>query len=583
MLKNSLLCSSISVLPYNKSLADEIGIPFIIEYRPFEKDNDDFYQSVIPLKLPKCAHCSAYITKTFSIDKDHKVQCPFCGKDFSFNSSININYQSFKMEKAFKNFGFYICFILDLDCTDNLLKISKQYISIALNALLPETKFIFAYIKQNNLHFLKLINGNPKIISFDNKLSIFNYIKIDFLINVVNIENIQLLDNLILDKNKEFSSMVNNDSFFQSSGTDIHEINDFSKLFSNCPDNIFIKFVMFSPNSISKKCKLALSFDWISPHFNHDVFKSLDGFYLCKDEIKNIEIQIQTMIQRYTTDSFAVNLSTQSFITKQFDISPSVFTIPSARDGTTISLNVSYPRILTMSKECQIQIVSSYVVVLPNSEAIQRTQVTSVVFNTSKDILPILRSIDPSIIWTYLLPMKSSNTQIIKDFLRKLLDLYKTKVIDAMPASTKQFDPFFLLLPNLRWILKFFYSNIDQISSMHIIEKEMRFSKFCRNVSFWESQNEKIEESSLSYFDSDQLFNSPPIVVVDSCFAIDIYMDDQEIKEGSKLSQEIKKSIEKRFPIPLVQIFLRDSFYVKLPHECFHDFIKLKFGQPLSK
>lgn len=567
-MENNSLSSpcSISVWPSNKNLANEIGIPIIVDYRPFDENVHLMDLSEKCSSFPKCSYCSAYVTSLFVFSKDKISQCPYCGNDFILPKAISfLPYQNFKVEKKLDRFSFYLCFIIDLDCSPENLAKSKENFSIALKSLLPDTFFMVAFIKNGRFHFIMMFNNNPKIISFNSTSSLFNKIIIkSFLNNIKIIETINnyVMHNLTVSKNRE-----------------IHEIVDFSPLFENCPSDIFIKFVMFSPNHLSEKCGSLLSFDWVSPVTNSN-FKKIDGFYLNSQEIPNVDFQIQSMVQRYRNSPFAINCSTQIFYSKQLEISPSSFQIKSVRCGSSFPFTISYSRHFLGLKEVHLQFVSKYVIISPyeaNSKfdnkcgyncemkVVSRLQVNSYIFQTSKDILPILRTVNPVI-------LKKSFTSQHKEiiFIKKLLELYKEKVTDALPGapsnSLNMFDRFFLILPNLQLLLSLHLTKNKLFNSAFIIEKENEYVQFCPSLSFWSGQDDKIEEVPISSIDSDEAFKYPPIVVVDSCTSIEIYMD-ENLKHNSNLSNEIKRKIQMRFPVPTVQRRSREALILNLREE----------------
>lgn len=569
-MENNILTSlaSISVWPSSKNLANEIGIPIIIEYRPFEEDSQLMDLTNKCTNFPKCSYCSAYVTSVFVFSKDKISQCPYCGNDFLLPKSISfLPYQNFKVERRIENFSFYLCFILDLDCTPENLEESKKNFSIALKALLPGTFFIVAFIKDNRFHFLMLFNNSTKIISFNVTSSLFNKIALKPLIN--NVKTVDYINEYVQQNIK--ASSINQ----------LHEIIDFSTLFSQCPDDVFIKFVLLSPNSVAKRCSSFLSFDIISPIVNDDA-KNIDGYYLNAQEMPNIEFQIQSMVQRYYTSPFAINLSTQIFYSKQFEISPSsILTKSSVHCGSSYLFTISFPKLFGTLKDVHLQFVSRYIIISPsmaNSKidnnsgyncemtVFSRIQVNSFIFQTSKDILPILRTVNP-VILKKSFTSKSKEKSIIK----RLIELYKEKVTEILPGfssnSSNFSDPYFLTLPNLQLLLKFYLTENKFFNSTFITEKELEFVNFCPSVSFWCNQNEKIEEIPISFVESEEVFQLMPIVVVDSRTTIDVFMDDPKIQKETKLAKEIERKIKLRFPVPTVQKKIREALFLIMKEE----------------
>ena len=191
-----------------------------------------------------------------------------------------------------------------------------------------------------------------------------------------------------------------------------------------------------------------------------------------------------------------------------------------------------------------------------------RIQVNSYIFTTSKDILPILRTVNPVILKK---SITSKNNE--KILLKKFYELYKEKVTDILPGSsnsTNFFDPFFLILPNLQLFLHFYLSENKELNSTFIVEKNLEFVKFCPAVSFWSTQNDKIEETAISFIENEEIFQLAPIVVIDSYTQIDVYMDDNKININNNLSNEIKKKVKLRFPVPTVSRKMRDALFLNL-------------------
>lgn len=571
--------TSFSIWPSSKNLANEIGIPIIIEYRPFEEEMQLMDLSEKCTNLSKCSYCSAYVTSVFIFSKDKISQCPYCGNDFLLPKSISfLPYQNFKVEKKIERFSFYLCFIIDLDCSQDNFINTKYNFSVALKALLPDTFFIVALIKNNRFHFIMVFNNNSKIISFDVTSSLFNRITLKSFVN--NVKSVDYINEYV--QNNLSSSNVDQ----------LHEIIDFSALFSQCPDDIFIKFILFTPNHVSESCSSHLSFDIISPVLNNHA-KNIDGFYLNSQEVPNVDFQIQSMIQRYRTSSFAINLSTQIYYNRQFEISPSpTLTKSSIHCGSSFLFTVSFPRLFGTLKEVHLQFVSKYIIISPsvdNSElnnnsgyncemkVTSRIQVNSYIYTTSKDIVPILRTFNPVIL------KKSLQSKVKeKNFIKKLFELYKEKVTDNLVGSINSnsfFDPYFLIMPNFQLFLKFYLTENKYLNSTFITEKELEFVQFCPSVSFWHNQDQKIEEMPISFVESDEIFHVTPIVVIDSCTKIEIYMDDPKLQINSKLSKEIEKKIKMRFPVPIISKKVREALVLNINemNEKFNESLKLNF------
>lgn len=571
---------SISVWPSNKTLANEIGIPAIIEYSPYQEVRNVDLGTV---NLPKCSYCSAYVNSTFFVSKTKSSQCPYCGNDFvPIKNCVSSPYANFKVDTKIDHFLFYLCFIIDLDCSNDNLALSKEYFFQATQSITPGTKFFLAFIKNNIFHFVVMLYNNPKIISLNLENSLFDRIHIQSLTN--NVNDLPYLNDFI------------KSNFKASSITDIHEIVDFSSLFSKCPGNAFIKFIMFSSNYVSNRCSSLLSFDWISPLIN-DRVKNIDGFYLNPIDVDNMNLQIKAMVSRYTSSPICANVSIQVFAAKQLDISPSIIlTKPAIYEESSFLFTFSFPRQFSM-KEFPIQFVSKYIIIYPNDndqssdkndnsyhftlKAVQRLQVHSFVFPASKDVLPILRTVNPVVL------KRSFSSKIEeKEFIQKMIFLYKEKVLSLFNNAstiTQSNDQFFFVMPNLQFLLKFYFTQPTFVNNTFIVEHDMEFVRFCPAISFWASEDDKIADMAFSFADEDELLNSPPIIVVDSYTTIEVYMDKPIIKEMSQLERELNRKVTKRFPVPIITRKPRNAIYLIRPREDFSNQILSEFTFTLKK
>lgn len=166
-------------------------------------------------------------------------------------------------------------------------------------------------------------------------------ISIDFLVN--DIKQVGVIEEMI--KQVRGRKKLTKDDFSH------REIPDFSHLFSKCGENKFVKFIVFSPNSISKEVALKVSSDWFSPFPSTEYSLPIDGVCLSVN-MEDAELHLQTLVQRYKTGKFALNLSVKTYIAKPLEILPKSFNRASTRDGFSQILNVTVPRSYRCSNSC---------------------------------------------------------------------------------------------------------------------------------------------------------------------------------------------------------------------------------------
>lgn len=538
-----MLSCSLDVWPSSRSLADDMGIPIVLDFRPF--DSDSTVPQIPAQRFLICAGCGAYVTGIYS-KSDDKLICPFCGNISNIpgeRDEVALP-NNFKLDVHRKDGFFYLCFLLDLTAPPNDLAISKLYMAIALNSLMPETKFMVGFIEDESVSFIKVFNNGPKLVTFSTRSNLTDLISIPFLLNELSdVETVTTFLN-------EVSAPRRHDS--------LHTITDFSRLFSDLPPGMFIKYILISPNFVPPEMISKISLDVISP-VNNGMHKPIDGNYIIFSQINEVELQIQTLIQRYSTAQLAVNVEITAFVPKQFEITPVTVKQPSARDGFSSTFTLSLPRSFGSIKDVAIEFVATYTIIDGLKGCTQRTLVMSSIYPVSKDPVVILRSVDPCVTWK----------QIIRDgdeeeFMEHLYEIYKTKVLEAMPGSIES-DPFFSMFPNLQLLLRFLAAK-KPVNDNLIVESEAVMVKHMPMSSFWATQNNKIEEGAVAPVWSHRAFKNIVCVVYDCGESIDIFMDGN-VEEGSLLAQAIERKIRRRFPIPKVQKFQRSKFILKVQSE----------------
>lgn len=529
-----MIDSSFDIWPLNKGICDELGLKILLRVHPYVKENT---LPTHPLLNPiQCPNCSAFHTSYF-YQNGNLVSCPFCEaiKVKSGSSELNM-LDNFCCQSVIQGAKFYVCFILDMNCELSNAKPLKHFLKIAMQAILKDQKFICALLFDKCISFLVVVDGSVKSLSFDFQQSLFNFIDINYLLN---------------DKNNIDSLCEFIDGIESFSGRKPHEIPDLNT-FSNFPKHFYFKAMIFSSNYLFSKIIPNVSIDWVSVESSANM--CIDGFHLIlsNKSIENMELQIQTIVTKYF-NRYLFGLKIKIFSSDQIIISPSFIEKKSIPIGYSESVKVIIPRIGSTPKVL-IQVVSSYII-FNKKKPISITNVISRVYPTSHDYLPLLRSINPSI-----LRPRFKDQIDKKSFILKVYNIYQNKIVNMLPGSKKN-DYYFSIIPKLQWILRFIFKEDISLINSFIIERGHEMIKYCPIVSFWGNQNDKIEEFSLWPEESNILLGKPPIVIVDSFYKISIYMNEELIK-GSLLDNALKESFSVRLPIPSFQIHTREKFEI---------------------
>ena len=517
-----MLTCSLDVWPGSYSLADEIQIPIKFDFRPFDTESKLGHATQ---SLVSCTTCGAIATALFPHDNG-TMTCPFCQTSSPYERDHFSTISEFQRESECGQSHFFLCFLLDLTCAEELIDVSKIHFFSALKALLPGTAFTVALLEEDRVSFVKVFHNGTKFLTFSLNACLFKLIDVSFLMNSIN--NIEIIEEMI----NKFQT--------KKKRTEIHEIADFSKLFSNPSSNVFVKFLVFSPNFISSQTASRMSLDWFSPFPDKKRSMPIDGIFLSVNT-EDVELHLQALVQRYKTTDFAMNLSVRAFIAKPLEISPNTYTRVSVRDGASQALTVTVPKGYHRNEPVPVQIESRYVILGHGDTCIQRTVVISKSIPISKDVAPILRGVNPVVV------KQSMDKDTEETFVRNLLGLYNSKIVEILPGRI-DYDPFFRLMPHLQLFLRFFAAKDKVTNGNIILGNDLAIARYIPCVSFWETQDRKIEEAAPSPSWSTVLFQDMECIVSDCGDKIHIFMD-TEIRPGSQLQKEIERRVQRRFPI----------------------------------
>ena len=548
-----MLTCSLNVWPASYSLADEIQIPIKFDFRPFDTESNLVMARDSPIS---CSVCGAIATALFP-QLDGIMTCPFCQTSGTYVRDESCALLKFQRETESGQAKLFLCFLVDLNCSEDMVDVSKIYLFVALKALLPGTLFIVGLLEGDRVSFVKVFNNGAKFLTFSVKSSLFDVIDVEFLVNSVN--NIEIIEQMI--------------SKFHTARkfAEIDDIVDFSPLFSNAKHNTFVKFIVFSPHSIDPGVARKMSLDWFSPFPNKTKSMPIDGIFLTVNS-EDVELHLQTLVQRYKTTDFAMDLSVQAFIAKPLEITPNSYTLESTRDGASQTLTVTIPRSYHRADPVPVQLEARYVVLSRGEKCIHRTTVISKRIPVSRDIAPVLQGINPVIV-------KESLTKDKEEpFLRRLLGLYNSRIVETLPGSA-EYDPFFRMMPHLQLFLRFFAAPQRVTSSNLILGRDHAIARFIPCVSFWETQDEKIEEAAPAPAWSISLYPSVECIVADCGDKIHLFMDG-DVRVGSQLHRDLERRIQRRFPIVPIQKHekMRASFFIQSEREVTEIILK-RFGK----
>ena len=512
--------ASLQIWPQSKKVAEDIVIPISFTFRPF--DNGSNLNSIPNSKLVRCYKCNALVTSIFS--DAEKIECPFCDTIISRASDGQVSFQDFQIDHSSKPLTFYICFVFDLRCSQEFVAITKIYLSIALRAILPETKFLFLCLHSDFVSFIKIRNGKPMIFDFPITAKIFELVSLDFFLNTHNdVENlIEYIQNL---KNLQEATLLK----------------EFQNMFIPIPNNIFINFIVFTPLEFHASHLKNMSFDVVSASpFKHNL--DIDGVGFSQQSVEDLNLQVQALVQRLVPNQFALNMKLLVHAPPLIEVTPSSFQISAIRSGFSKVFHISLAKTASIYSEIPIEIIASFDLPINEKQVIHRTVVSSRKFKTSKNYFSILSTVNPVVV--------ARSLTITKEFVKSIFELYTTKICANLP-SFKGPDPYFTLLPNLRWLLRFLLFTKRQGYSTFFADFSSELALFYSQISFWESEDIMSENNVSAVPFVQELMGNPQIVVIDNSYKIDIFCDSL-ISPDSELSKFIKTKVSNRFPVPRV-------------------------------
>lgn len=142
-----MLSCSLDVWPATFSLADDLNLPILFDFCPFDTDFNVEKVEEAPLV---CNVCNAYGTPAFQRNNGNII-CPFCQNSGVSDESSIIGLNEFRIEREIPKMSFYLCLLLDNTCPEDMFEAAKIYMFTALRALLPGTQFIVGIVANNLL------------------------------------------------------------------------------------------------------------------------------------------------------------------------------------------------------------------------------------------------------------------------------------------------------------------------------------------------------------------------------------------------------------------------------------------------
>lgn len=529
--------SSVRIWPQSKKIAEEMVIPLSLSFRPF--DNSYEINAVPNQNVSICPKCKTCVTAMFRSSKNNKLECPFCNAQIAEASKEQLSFSDFCIEQVSKPMSFKICFVFDARCADEFIAISKLYISIGLRAVLPGTKFLFLCLYNSHVSFLKIRGGRCIFIDFPITANIFNLVSIDNFMN----------------SSEDVETIIESIAEIKNLG-EIVTASHFENMFIPMPPDIFINFVVFTPFNIDVNKIPNMSIDIISP----TPFKTnpnINGTFFSQQSVEDLSLQVQALVQRLSPNNFALNVTLSVAVSPLIEVTPSYIQRPSIRSGFSQVFHVNLSKITSAINEIPIEIVTSYDVPISNKQAIHRVVVTSRKFQTSKNFYSILSSVDPV--------TACQGMQLTNDFVKNLFNFYMTKICLSIPGTVEP-DPYFTLIPSLRWFMRFFIYQKKGFPPPFLNDRESDLTCFFPQITFWDDQNTLSEDSVCSVSFEQELIGEPLIVIVDSNYKIDIFTD-EAIEPESELSKFVQRKVSNRFPVPRVATKPRSKLMSLIPPE----------------
>jgi len=520
---------STEVFPQSMRLLEDSQIPLIINYYPFEVDKN--YPSIPVSQLNQCPKCNCPVSEIFGYNTEGLV-CPFCQSIFTMPANEQNKLICYQTERYVYDYSLCMIFLLDLNCSPQYMCVLKSLLVIALNSLPKEASFMIGLLYNNYVSFIRISDSQAFFIDLPITSNLFSLMNYKYLLNESS--NIPIIISLL---EKEAVSCEN----YSSEPVSI----DLMKFFIPDSKNIFLKFFVFSPNYLVSKYPSRLSFDWVSPNPKNPN-TIIDGLYVCYSNIDDIELQIQTMINTIVSETVSFKTQIYNYISPQFEISPKTCVIHCVRPYSSFSFNISFLWSRGPVSDVSICFVSKSIVRTLGLFS-ERTLVMSRKIPVTKDLFPLWRSVNPSVLFS---GFKSQNTQ--KDFVQRLIINYNNRIKLALAGEPNN-DSVFTLFPSLSWFIRFILNDNIKNLGDRIIEKEMCLVKFYPAISLWLSPDEKSGEfiPSMPFYHNKYNDFFEPIIVIDNGSSIHIFCD-IEIGTSSRIASELSTRQRKRFPVPSI-------------------------------
>jgi hypothetical protein len=401
------------------------------------------------------------------------------------------------------------------------LTLSKRLLESALRSIPPIKKFILAFLEKDFLSFLTIFDTSPKIVNWPISAPLADRLSLDVLLN--DCANIDILIDLIGEA---------------APTGDVSEVTSVSLSLWSPSDRAISHFVLFSPHSFQSEKHILTT--WVSP-VPVLARAPFDGFVLAPDLTADLEMQVQILIQRIVTAEFAVDLRIATFLPKYMHIDPASLSKHFITPGFSQRFSVTFHRTLRPFTIVPIEFAASYTAVTFSGPAVSRTVVFSRVFPATREVIPILRSVDPA--------TAVSGVADLPALIRRLLDLYRRLLFPVLPGSVPA-DPFFSLLPNLQGFLAVLLSPYrPKRDGFQTGAGEAHVAPV---ATVWDTRGARAGGRYCCLLTARAL---GPIVVVDSFDRIAVYADG--LPGAGELPAEIGRIVRGRFPVPAIRIFPR--------------------------
>ncbi|EAX84152.1 hypothetical protein TVAG_439970 [Trichomonas vaginalis G3] len=322
----------------------------------------------------------------------------------------------------------------------------------------------------------------------------------------------------------------------------------FEEIFKPVPKDKFIHFIVFTNLCEKFSRSHNISFDLISPS---KIKKSvhIDGLAISQLNVEDIGLQIQALVQRLEFNNFALNAHTHILTPPLIEVTPQSVKRSSLRKGTSFTFNISLSKTTTNFTEFPIQIICEYDVPIGWNRCIHKIYVSSRLFRSSSDFYSILSSARPEY---------TAYNFLNQENLQKLFNLYNSKIVNSLPGENI-IDPFFTLLPSMRWYIRFFLFGQKNRYHSAITSPNNLIAVHFPQISFWSDENTVSSEIVDSISFTEEIVGKPAIIVVDHDYKIEIYSN-TTINPQSGVDNYIQEKIISRFPVPRLTISPMEKF-----------------------